>query len=357
MLHTTARRTIERILAGTGFGQQTIAMVSAASLTEDAGCPEPVCTALFEACLRLPPDGAAACTHPINQQPTPEDAAGLCRQLAPVVVAHPHDPALGASALHALMRLWPHCSGAERPLLRTRLINTLAGGIAGGAASLTVLELREWQRNVHTHHGAEPPSVANLRSILNAPDALNAYLALADHLGMAVELETLCWVLGSLAVQLLLGHHDPDCRLAALLHGLSACERLVPHAPADALVTLVSQINHRMWWLHRHGRMQAIRHSLDQTSRPYAFAVATGDITLAQRAARAEVVQGAARFWAETWRLVETHAVPVPAVLVRVLAVVDAARARNQDGAVSVDDAGVIAATLADIIYRHRRPG
>lgn len=345
-----------RILGGSGFGESALAATLAARLHDDPDCPAPTRDAIIQACLDLPFDEAPPYVHPINQQPVPEDPRGLCHQLLPALIAHPADPALGAASLWSLSELWPHVATDERAILRTRLLNSLAMRREDSAGALTAFQLREWQKKVPTHYGTLTPSVASMRGVLETPEALAAYLLLAEHLGMAVDLETLCWVQGSLGIHLLQSHHDRGGRLAGFVIGASACERLVPHCHAESLVTVISQLNHRIWWLRAHGRLHPVRQSIDHTQRPFGPAVATGDITLAQRAARTLAAQQPGRFWYEVWREIASRLPTGRTDLLRLLSMLDAARWRSESGGVAVDDASAIAALLADLAYRHSTP-
>ncbi len=351
MHHATARSAIARILAGSGFGVHAVALVHAARLHDDPSCPAVLSETVLERCLALPGDVAAPYTHPLNQLAAPGDAAGLCQQLIPAIIAQRGDPGLAMAALEALSALWPHAGADERPLLRTRLLDSLGAARIPEESALTTFQLRDWQKRVPTHYGVQTPSVASLRGLLDAPDALAAYLLLAEHLGMTVELETLCWVFGSISIQVMQVRHDRAGHLVHALQGAAACERLVPSLPAETLVTVISQLAHRLWWLNAKGGLHRVRLSIDQTQRPYRQAVLTGDITLAQRAARVSA-QDAQRFWTETWHLVSEVGLPRAADLPRLLALLDSARWRAEDGAVVADDAAAIAATLTDLAYR-----
>jgi len=355
MHHAAARSAIVRILAGDGFAERAIALVQAVRLHDRPDCPDELRRRAIEACLADPVDAAAPYVHPLNQQPVPNEPGDLCRQLAPALVAHPADPASGAAALWALANLWPHVGADERALLRTRFLNSLAGRRSDAAATLTAFQLREWQKKVPTSFGSQAPSVASLRGILEVQDPLESYLLLAEHLGTAVDIQTLCWVLGSLAVQLIQANHDRSGRIAATLQGLTACERLAPLVPIEHLVTVISQLAHRLWWLRARGRLSPVRTSLDQTQRPYGSALASGDITIAQRAARALVAQHPGRFWDDTWRAVG-ELLGTGGRHGRVLALIDAAHWRAGEGLVSGDDAAAIAAVLADEFYRRQPP-
>lgn len=356
MHHASARVAITRILSGDGFGEHAIAIVQAARLHDLPDCPDELRRRILDTCQGNPLDAAAPYAHPLNQQPVPGEPADLCRQLAAALVAHPADPATGAAALWALATLWPHVAADERPLLRTRFLNGLAARRAEAEATLSAFQLREWQKKVPTSFGTQPPSVSSLRGILEADDPLDAYLLLAEHLGTAVDVQTLCWVLGSLSVQLIQAHHDRGGRLAGVLQGLTACERLAPLVPIEQLVTVISQVAHRLWWLGSRSRLSLVRTSLDQTQRPYLQAVASGDITLGQRAARTLVAQHPGRYWADTWQAFGDLLGDPRRSHGRLLALIDAAHWRAGEGLVSGDDAAAVAGVIADSYYRRLAP-
>lgn len=355
MHHASARQAVASILGGDGFGEHAVTLVQAVRLHDRADCPAELRRSILDRCLAAPADTAPPYAHPLNQLAIPAEASGLCQQLIPALIAHPADPAAGASALWALAELWPHIGADERPLMRTRLLNTVASRRAPEDAVLTSLQLREWQKKVPTSYGTQAPSVASLRGILQADDPLAAYLLLAEHLGLVVDLETLCWVLGSLAVDLAQTQHDRGGRIASVLAGLVACERMARLVPAEQLVTVISQQAHQLWWLRARGGLHAVRVSLDQSMSPYGAALRSGDITLAQRSARAYAGQQPARYWEESWQAVGEHLLDCSRDLPRIIAMLDAAAWRAGDGAVSGDDAAALACMLSDAIYRQRQ--
>lgn len=355
MQHASARQLVARLLAGEGFGERAVALVQAGRLHDRSDCPEELRRRVLDRCLAEPVDPAAPYAHPLNQQPVPAEPVDLCAQLAPALVAHPADPATGVAALWSLAQLWPHVGADERPQLRSRLLNGLAGRKAEPAAVLTAFQLREWQKQVPTSYGTQAASAASLRGILEADEALPAYLLLAEHLGAAVDVQTLCWVLGSLTVQLIQSCHDRSGRLATLLQGFTACERLADLVPVEVLVTVLSQLNHQLWWLRAHGGLRPIRTSLDQAQRPYVPALLGGDITMAQRAARALVGQHPVQFWADSWQVVGDHLLGEGRSLARILAMIDAAHWRAGEGLVSGDDAAALATVLADVLWQRQQ--
>ncbi|MEK7411743.1 MAG: hypothetical protein AAB263_00330 [Planctomycetota bacterium] len=357
MHHPTARLVISHLVGGDAFAVQAVALVQSARLFEDdAAVPAPIRQQVLETCLKLPPDQAPAYAHPANQQPVPANEAGLSAQIVPIISSLPVDPALAIGHLWALTQLWPHVAADERPLLRARLINGLAAQRINQSALLSPIQLRQYQRQVPTQFGEQRPSVAALRGMLDAKEPLAAYCQLAEHLGMTNELETLCWVLGSLNVQQMQSYHDRHGLLAQTLFGTTACERLAKHIPIDFLLKLISQIAHRMWWTRNRGGLQPVITSLDQIQPPFRVAVNTGDITLAQRAARKLSAQQPAKFWDECWLLVRDLCLQNGADLCPVLTVLDATRWRAGDGIPSGDDAAAVATMFADCTWHHRPP-
>jgi hypothetical protein len=353
--HTAARFAIARILTGSGFARSAVEAVLLARLPDDQNCPEPLRVKLAGFDGQREADAAPPYTSPLNQQPVPELATDMCVQVMPALLANPADPGQALASLWALAELWPHVAGDERAVLRSQLLNSLAARRCDPEAALTVFQLREWQKKVPTQYGAASPNAASLGGILRANEPLQAYLLLAEHLGMAVDLETLCWVVGTLSVQLGLTHHDRSGLIADLLAGAAALERLVPLVPAELLVTAISQLVHRMWWLSARHRLHAIRQSIDATQRPLRPAIETGDITQAQRAARTLAGQRPDGGAAELWLAVD-ELLPLPARgLGRVLRLMDAARWRAEDGRIATDDAALIAGSLADLRWQRAR--
>lgn len=355
MHHTAARSAIARILTGSGFARSAVEAVLLARLPDDPHCPEGLRSRLAGLDDQRETDAAPPYTSPLNQQPVPERASDMCVQVMPALLANPADPGQALASLWALAELWPHVAGDERAVLRSQLLNSLAARRCEPEAALTVFQLREWQKKVPTQYGAASPNAASLGGILRAEEPLQAYLLLAEHLGMAVDLETLCWVVGTLSVQLGLTHHDRAGHIADLLAGAAALERLVPLVPAELLVTAISQLVHRMWWLSARRRLHAIRQSIDATQRPLRPAIETGDITQAQRAARTLASLRPDGGASELWLAVD-ELLPLPARgLGRVLRLMDAARWRAEDGRIATDDAALIAGSLADLRWQRAR--
>jgi hypothetical protein len=158
--------------------------------------------------------------------------------------------------------------------------------------------------------------------------------------------------MGSLSVTQLQHFHDRRGLLVGLLHGAAACERLVPLVPPEVLVTIISQVAHRLWW-SRHGvRLHPIFTSLDQGTRPFQVGVASGDVTLAQRAARA-LASDPRRLWSETWQIAGMQLARHPGATGRILALCDAIHWRTGEGLASSDDAAALGGVLAAVAWRN----
>jgi hypothetical protein len=353
MLHATARQAIARALQGEGFAVAAWMLAGAGALEGCHDLPDELRRGILARALMAVPDDASPYVGPLTQAPLPGTAAQLAIQLAPAIAALPAEPARAPALLWALCELWPHASSDERPLLRTRLLNTLAADRPDPASTVSVLDLRAWQKRVPTGYGTQAPSVSSLRGMLQAEDPLAAYLVLAEHLGLETRPETVCWVLGSLVVRLLRGLHDRDDLLIEALAGSVALERLCALVPPEIQLTLISQLGHRIWWLRNRAGLRPIRESLDQATRPLAAAILSGDITIAQRAV--QVASGdPLRLWRDCWAVASERLIDHDRDLRGVLLVMDAVRFRTGDGVVASDDAAALGAVLAGIAWKQR---
>lgn len=347
---------IVRALAGSGFASRAVALTLAAELAEPrSACPPALRAAIEERLRRAEPDAAPPYAHPFNQQPLPADAAALAAHLVPALIAHPSSPGVQLSALWALLRLWPHAAADERARLRTAFLNSCCHLRCPDEAKLTTLQLRQWQKDIPTQMGMEPPSLGALREALDQPQAFAAYLRFVEHLGLQPDLEALCWALGSLAAVQLSEWHDEGGELAALLFATTAIERLLPALSVDAAIILLTQLFHRLWWLRHRGGLRAIRRSLDGSLRPFAAAVASGDCTLAQRAARALVSQHPEGFWPACWPVLASWLPEGADDLGRLLLVLAALRWRTGEEALGHDDAAALATLLAELAWSQQQ--
>ncbi|MCS6970480.1 MAG: hypothetical protein RMM29_06530 [Planctomycetota bacterium] len=353
MQHSAARGVVVRALSGSGFAQSAVAAVLCAELAEqkDSACPASVVAALASQVQRAAADLAPPQVHPLNQQSLPADQGALIAQLMPLLIAHPAAPAEQLAALWALSRLWSHTAVDERARLRTAFINSCLQWRCPPEAMLTTLQLRQWQKDMPTQFGSAAPSLARLRAALNEPQAFAAYLRFVEHIGLQPDLETLCWVLGSLVIVQLLEWHDDEGTLAHLVFATAALERWAPALPLDLTMTALTQLFHRLWWLRHHGNLRAIRRSTDPSLRPFAAAVASGDLTLAQRAARALISQRPESYWAAWWPTVAAWLPEATRDVLRLLLLSTAVRWRCGHDPPSHDDAAALATLVSEFAW------
>lgn len=355
MHHTSARAAITSLLDAKGFGERGLALTLAAA----CGDADKQAVALRQAALRRADSMTTGATKTYTGElliaPIPGDETALCRQLCPVTIELAKDLGLQLSCLAALVALWPHVAQHERGLMRQRFLDSLVNDQHPADAHLSTAQLIAWQRELPTSQSEPHASVSTLKGLLCETEARNAYRVMADHLGINADLPTLSWVLGALTVQVRQRFHDPDRRLLHVLLGTVACERLAAHAQPEHLATLITQLGHQLWWcVHRAG-LAPVRTCIDPHTPDLVEAVASGNLTAAQRAARA-LAKDPATFWETAWKLVDEriHAndphwyVALELVLVAVW--------RTSTDAVSPDDAAAIGTVLADLAYREKTP-
>lgn len=350
MHHASARLAIERTIAGSAFAEQALALALAAAVAELPGADEALRQRLVERAMAMAPDHAPAYLGDLVDAPIPDDAAALAAQLAPAVAASDAEPGLKVALLDALCSLWPHVATSERRAMRARFLATCAARPAPAGGTVSIAQLCAWQRDLPTGSCDLPPSVASLKALLDARQPHLAYRVLAEHLGCAMDLQTLHWVLGALTVQVLLHLRDPHGWLVHGLLGTVAGERLATRVPPEYLATMASQVCHQLWWCHARAALPPVRSCLDAPPQPFLQAVRGGDITAAQRAARTACAEPT-RFWGEVWTLVDEAAGWDDAHWLRALAASSAIAWRTGD-AMSPDDAAALGAVLADLTYR-----
>jgi hypothetical protein len=353
MHHASARSAVDRILASSSFGDQALALCLAAAVGDLPGADENLRARLMARAAAMAPDRAAAYAGPLLDAPVPGEAAALAAQIAPLISAHPSTVGNQLAALDAVCALWPHVASAERAALRARLLAGCSARQAAPGSFVTTAQLCAWQRDLPTGSCDSPPSVASLKSLLSATQPHLAYHVIAEHLGCQMDLPTLHWALGALSVQVLLRLRDPQGLLVQCLLGTVAGERLAALTPPENLATLIGQLTHELWWCSNHAGLPPVRSCLDAPPQPLLQAVRGGDITAAQRAARA-VSTTPERFWAEVWTLVDEAAEWDDGSWLRTLAAASAIAWRTGD-AMSPDDAAALGAVLADAAY-HARP-
>ncbi len=355
MHHSSARAVISCVIGGSGFGEQALALCTAASL----GDADPNSVRLRQAALNraseLPADPPGAYTGVILAAPIPSDEKDLCVQLAPLVIEHPEDTGMQLACLAGLCKLWPHVTSEERPLLRARFLAGLASRRMPPGSQLTSRQLVAWQRDLPTAYSNASASVSSLRAVLIATSARDAHVVMAEHLGISADLPTLAWVLGALTVQMRIQLHDRNRHLLHILMGSMACEQLAAWTPPELLATLLAQLAHQLWWCSNQAGLAPVRTCLDSVTRPLAEAVRSGDLTVAQRSARAACKQPAA-FWETVWSLLDARIAANDPSWCEALELVLAIAARTGTDAVSPDDAAALGTLFADLAYREQLP-
>ncbi|MBA3709706.1 MAG: hypothetical protein H0W83_12910 [Planctomycetes bacterium] len=352
MRHALARMVISRLLSGEGFGERAVTHALAAHLCDRDDCPDFLRGRLYAQKDLIGTDAAAPFIGSLNQLPIPRDERELCAQLAPTLIDHPGSTGLNLSSLLALVHLWPHVANEERPLMRLRFLNGLTSRTAPTGSFATRDQLRAWQRNLQTTAGDILPTVATLQLLLDEPTAEGAYRRIAEHLGPAVDLITLNHVMGALAIMVMLRFHDRDRIALQVLLGTVACEQLAQWMGPEHLVILTAQLAHQLWWCRHEASLSPVLVCLDPSTVPMVDAVNSGDVTLAQRAARAEA-RVPAQFWEGAWRLVAGSIERQDEEWPSALRLVSAIGWRTSGQAVSPDDAAALAAVLAT--YAHLR--
>ncbi len=311
-----------------------------------------VAEALWARAEDLTPEPATPWQGALNQQPVPGTATELVAQLAPAVIANPGDTALSVALLALLADLWPHVASEERPLLRVRFYNGLmeraaAVGTRAGLpreAVVTTAELKVWTRYMPTATGGSEGAAA-LQRMLTAATGQEAYHQFADHLIGGIDAATIARILGSLAVQLVDQREDPQGLLLHLVVGAVAAERLKPYCPPDQLPSLLAQLAHQIWWTA--ARSGLAKRSDSLTPGDLAAAIGGGNSGQARRLARTQRLDEEA--W---WDLLRPSLIALadrgPLATRRAIIAAWTLAARSGNRLVAPDDAGAIAAMLAD---------
>lgn len=351
MQHPWARQTISRVLAGSGFGAQALAVALAADLQERV--PQALADALMDSAQALTPEPATPYAGPHNQAAIPSSAADLIAQLAPVTVANPGDTGLNLGLLMVLAELWPHVSSEERPVLRVRFLNGLmeragAVGTRAGVAResvVTTAELKVWNRYMPTSTGGGG-SAAELPKLLTAGTGQEAYHQLADHLIGGMQPATLARILGTLAVRLIDSREDRHGDLLHPLVGAIAAERLAQYAPPDSFTTLLSQLAHQIWWSANRAGL-AKRTGSEVPIDDLNSAIANGSAASARRKARTLHLDEAG-WWSTLSPAFISLTGRDPDRVRRAIAGAWTLAARSANRVVAPDDAAGVVALLAD---------
>jgi hypothetical protein len=353
MHHTSARLVISRLLEGNGFGERALALVTATSLGDADHAAMRLRDSALAKATALPADNAPSYVGPLSIEPLPADEIALCNQLCPAVIKHPADTGMQLACLAALVHLWPHVGSDERPRLRQCFLNGMAARTAPVDSRLTSEQLCAWQRDLPTSHSDLSPNVASLKGMLVETSPKEAYKVLAEHLGISADIATLSWVLGALTVQLRLQFHDADQHLLHVLLGTVACEQLTMWAQPEHLTTLVSQLALQLWWCRHHAELAPVTVSADHARLSLAAAVATGNLTVAQRAARA-ASKNPAEFWEAIWALLEECLGHDDPCWLPALDMVGAITWRTGTDLTSPDDAAALGTEFAELAGRHQ---
>ena len=356
MHHHNARFAISRILEGSCFGLRALALTQAAMLGNFADIPENLPQRLLEAAAALPVDRCAT-TPPGIPGPLPASQEDLCRQILPLLTDRPAQIGFQAAITSALVALWPHANREERLHLRRAWHAAIIHSRADAGAILDRATLCAWQRDMPTSFNAATPSPAQVATALDEPTAKGAYHTLAENLGPGTDLPTLSWILGSCARQALLRRLDTRGALLQTVVGTVACELLTPFAPCEHLITLLSQLNHQIWWLYRNGSMQQVHtgrivnnphQDLDQVIHDGAYAAA-------QTAAR-RIIHDQAAFRSVVYAILDECLTLRPYTWPRALAAIAVTVLRSGTNQISPDDAAATAATLSTLFIDTRPP-
>ena len=354
MHHHCARFAIIKILDGSCFGLRALALTQAAMLGHFADIPEHLPQRLLEAAAALPVDRSAI-TPPGIPGPLPASQEDLCRQILPLVTDRPAQIGFQAAITSALVALWPHAAREERLHLRRAWYTAIVHSRADAGAILDRETLCAWQRDMPTTFNAEIPSPAQVATILDEPTAKGAYHILAENLGPGTDLPTLSWILGSCARQALLRRLDIRGALLQTVVGAVACELLTPFAPCEHLITLLSQLNHQIWWLYRRGDFQQVHTGRIVNDPVLDQAIHDGAYAAAQTAAR-RIIHDQASFRAIVYAVLDECLTQRPYIWPRALAAIAVTVLRSGPNQISPDDAAATAAVLSTLFIAVRNP-
>ena len=354
MHHTSARAAITSLLAGKGFGERGLALVMSAACGDADRQAAVLRKAALERADAMPTNATVSYTGELLIAPIPTSESALCSQLFPLIIEQAKNVGLQLSCLASLVALWPHVSTAERGVMRQRFLDGVINDSFSDEAQLTTAQLVAWQRELPTAVSEPNATVSSLKCILSETTAQGAYRVMADHLGISANLPTLSWVLGALTVQVRQRFHDPQRYLLHVLLGTVACERLAAHAAPEHLATLMSQLGHQLWWCVYRADLVPVLTCIDPVTQDFGEAVASGNLTAAQRAARA-VAKNPSVFWEQTWKMVEDRIAANDPQWYAALELVLVVSWRTDTHVVSPDDAAAIGTVLADLSYRDKK--
>jgi hypothetical protein len=351
MNHGNARLAIGAILEGCGFDARARALVLAARFSGDSLCSRELGERLMNSAKALQADASRLEKAPKLHTPLPASGEELARELAPLIVEHPRSIAEQLIALDHITTLWPHANREERARLRLNWLGSMVARAAPPASTLSRSQLREWQRNLPTIQEEGTPCATVLAGMLKEAAPEKAYATLSLYLGANADLPTLSWTLGVLAERVLLHNFDPQGASVRLLAGTVACERLVDRLPPETLITLISQLNHSLWWSAQQPRKD-LRPSTATATASLMETVQDGDIYGAERAAR-KALGERSTFWAQVVDCL-AHLIEMehPAWVDALASVVVIRYRGGRESLLSPDDAATIGAALAGAQYR-----
>jgi hypothetical protein len=351
MHHTSARTAISHILAQKGFGERGLALAMAAQCGDADSAALALRHKAMAAAALIPVASVKNYSGELLFAPIPSNEQELCQQLAAATMDLSSDIGLQVANLAGLVALWPHVSSSERALMRQRYLDGLVSDESPKDMHLSRQQLIAWQRELPTAFNEPHASIASLKGLLHETSPQNAYRVMADHLGLNAQLATLSWVLGSLAVQVRLRLHDVHQHISHVILGTSAIKNLLPYMPPEHVATLITQLGHQLWWCRHQANLPPIRTCIDHDIHSLTAAVGAGNITAAQRSARA-LGQNPELFWQTAWQLVDERITANDPRWYVALQLVLVTAWRTNTESVSPDDAAAIGTVLTDMCHR-----
>jgi hypothetical protein len=351
MHHTSARTAISHMLAQKSFGERGLALAMAAHGGDADEAAIVLRQKALAAAALIPSETVISYSGELLFAPIPSNEQELCRQLAGATMDLSRNIGFHVAMLANLVALWPHISSSERALMRQRYLDGLMSDQAPKDMHLSRETLTAWQRELPTAFSESHASIASLKALLNESTPQQAYRVMSDHLGLNANLATLSWVLGSLAIQLRLRLHDNNRHILHVILGASAIKNLLPFMPPEHVATIITQLGHQLWWCRHQANLPPIRTCIDNDIHSLVDAVHAGNLTAAQRSARA-LSQTPELFWQTAWQLVDERITAQDPKWYIALELVLVTAWRTNTETVSPDDAAVIGTVLTDLCNR-----
>ncbi|MFW5751369.1 MAG: hypothetical protein ACOCZK_06945, partial [Planctomycetota bacterium] len=320
--HVHARKAIDAMLAGDGFGRRALALVQTGHLADLPDLPAGLSARAFAAACELPRDPIPG-EVPGIPGALPADRDALATQILPLVTTNPGRIGFQAAITAALLALWPHATREERLRLRRAwLAGVLCATPTNPHSVLTREQLCAWQRDMQTQFHTEAPCPSVMVELLEDRTARGAYTTLASYLGPCTDVPSLSWIMGSCARQALVRRHDRHAQLFETFSGSLACEAMASLAPCEHMITLLSQLTHQIWWHYNQGGLDRIATGRHEHPIDLPAAIAAGDYAGAQAAAR-RAVRNRSDFWQHLYhaldRLLASNAALWPRALDAIL--------------------------------------